>query len=71
MPWFVIGSVAFDEWLFVVGDVDIRGFGDGDFLVGEYGDTVVITDLTDGKEWCLCGWNSVTFRGCWRQFRHG
>ena len=64
-PKFVVGSVACDDWFFVVGDGDVIGFGDGDFFVGEYSDAIIITCLSDGKQGGLDGGDSMTLSCCW------
>ena len=71
VPQFAVCPVSFDDWLFCAGDIDVGGFGDGDLFVCEDSNAVIIAHLTNGKEWCLHGWNSVAFRGCWRQFWDG
>ena len=46
VPELVVCSVACDDWVLVVGDGDIVGFGDGDFFVGEDGYAIIIACLS-------------------------
>ena len=50
VPELVVCSASFDEWLLVVGDGDVLGFGDGDLFVCEYSYAVVVTGLSNGEE---------------------
>ena len=63
----LVGYIAtlFDDGIFHAGDGDIGGFGNGDFLVGEDCNVVIIACLSNEEQQRLNGGDPVAFVCFW------